>query len=191
VARLPEVFVQSLEPEQAQRLVKIARTSRDRVRLRRAGIVLASVQGRSAAQIAAMFAASEGYVREVIHAFNDTGFAALDPKWSGGRPRKFGPAAHELICQTARSTPSALGQPFATWSLTKLADYLAEHFRADGVDRDDPAGAAQGRYHLAGHQDLEGKPGSPLCGEDGPGPGPLRQPARGRAGDLRRSMPMW
>jgi hypothetical protein len=43
-------------------LVKIARTSKDRVRLRRAGIVLASVQGRTTAQIAEMFAASEGYV---------------------------------------------------------------------------------------------------------------------------------
>jgi hypothetical protein len=60
VARLPEVFVQPLEPEQAQRLVKIVRTSKDGVRLRLAGIVLASAQGRSAAQIAAMFAASEG-----------------------------------------------------------------------------------------------------------------------------------
>jgi transposase len=129
VARQPEVFVQPLEPEQAQRLVKIARTSRDRVRLRRAGIVLASVQGRTAAQIAEMFAASEGCVREVIHAFNDIGFAALDPKWSGGRPRKFGPAARDIICQTARSTASALGQPFTTWSVTKLADYLAEHCR--------------------------------------------------------------
>jgi transposase len=129
VGRQPEVFVQPLEPEQAQRLVKIARSSRDRVRLRRAGIVLASMQGRTAGQIAQLFAASEGYVREVIHAFNDTGFAALDPKWSGGRPRKFGPVARELICQTARSTPSALGQPFTTWSLTKLADYLAEHRR--------------------------------------------------------------
>nr|WP_240522102.1 helix-turn-helix domain-containing protein [Amycolatopsis vastitatis] len=38
-----------------------------------------------------MFAATEGYVREVIHAFNDSGFAALSPKWRGGRPRKFGP----------------------------------------------------------------------------------------------------
>ena len=129
VARQPEVFVRPLEPEQAQRLVKITRTTRDRVRLRRAGIVLASVQGRSAAQIAVMFAASEGYVREVIHAFNEVGFAALDPKWRGGRPRKFTPAARELICQTARSTPSALGQPFTTWSLSKLVAYLAEHRR--------------------------------------------------------------
>jgi hypothetical protein len=78
------VFVKPLEPEQAQRPVKITRTSRDRVRLRRAGVVLASVQGRSASEIAQMFAASEGYVREVIHAFNETEFAALDPKRSGG-----------------------------------------------------------------------------------------------------------
>ena len=45
MARQPEVFVHELEPEQAQRLVKITRTAKDRVRLRRAGIVLASVQG--------------------------------------------------------------------------------------------------------------------------------------------------
>jgi hypothetical protein len=60
MARQPEVFVRPLEPAEAQRLVKITRTARDRVglRLRRAGIVLASVQGRSAAEATAMFAAS-------------------------------------------------------------------------------------------------------------------------------------
>jgi transposase len=129
VARLPEVFVQRLEPEQLQRLVQVTRRSRDRVRLRRAGIVLASVQGRSVGQIVVMFGASDGYVREVIHAFNESGFAALDPKWSGGRPRKFGPAARALICRIARSTPTVLGQPFTTWSLSKLVEYLAEHHR--------------------------------------------------------------
>jgi transposase len=41
--------------------------------------VLASTQGRSAAEAAAMFAATAQYAREVIHAFNDQGFAALDP----------------------------------------------------------------------------------------------------------------
>lgn len=129
MARQPEVFVRELDPEQAQRLVKITRTTRDRVRLRRAEVVLASVQGRSAGEIAMMFAASENYVREVIHAFNQQGFAALDPKWSGGRPRKFGPAARDQICRIARSSPSGLGQPFTTWSLSKLVDYLHEHHR--------------------------------------------------------------
>ena len=127
MARRPEVFVRSLEPEEAQRLVKITRSTRDRVRLRRAGIVLASVQGRPAGEIAVMFAASEGYVREVIHAFNEQGFAALSPKWRGGRPRKFGSAARDQICRVAACKPAELGLPFTTWSLTKLVDYLAEH----------------------------------------------------------------
>lgn len=59
VARKPEVFVRSLEPTEAQRLVKMTRSAKDRVRLRRAGIVLASMQGRSAGEIAMMFAATE------------------------------------------------------------------------------------------------------------------------------------
>ncbi|WP_285484348.1 helix-turn-helix domain-containing protein [Amycolatopsis sp. NBRC 101858] len=41
--------------------------------------MLASAQGRSAREIAAMFAATERYGREVIHAFNDSGFAASSP----------------------------------------------------------------------------------------------------------------
>jgi 2-keto-3-deoxy-6-phosphogluconate aldolase len=72
MARQPEVFVRPLGPVEAQRLVKITRTARDRVRLRRAGIVLASVQGRSAAEAAAMFAATTQYAREVIRACHDS-----------------------------------------------------------------------------------------------------------------------
>ncbi|MFR9803664.1 helix-turn-helix domain-containing protein [Pseudonocardia sp. RS010] len=129
MARQPEVFVRELTPDEAQRLVKITRTARDRVRLRRAGIVLASMQGRTATEAAAMFAAKPQYAREVIHAFNDKGFAALDPKWSGGRPRKFGPHVHEVICRAARTPPQQAGLPFTTWSLTKLVDHLATTHR--------------------------------------------------------------
>jgi transposase len=131
MARQPEVFVRELDPAEAQRLVKITRTARDRVRLRRAGIVLASVQGRSAAEAAAMFAATAQYAREVIHAFNDKGFAALDPKWRGGRPRKFGSDARELICRVARTPPQQAGRSFTTWSLTKLVEHLRERHRIE------------------------------------------------------------
>ena len=48
MARRPEVFVRELEPQEAERLVQITRRTKDRVRLRTAGIVLASLQGRSA-----------------------------------------------------------------------------------------------------------------------------------------------
>jgi transposase len=129
MARQPEVFVRALEPAEAQRLVKITRTARDRVRLRRAGIVLASVQGRSAADAAAMFAATTQYAREVIHAFNELGFAALDPKWSGGRPRRFGPAVREIVCRVAKASPQQLGRPFTVWSLSKPVEYLGERHR--------------------------------------------------------------
>ena len=129
MARQPEVFVRDLDPVEAQRLVKITRTAKDRVRLRRAGIVLASLQGRSAAEAAAMFAATAQYAREVIHAFNERGFATLDPKWSGGRPPRFGPHARELICRVARTPPQQAGRPFTTWSLTKLVEHLAAAHR--------------------------------------------------------------
>ena len=127
MARQPEVFVRSLEPEEAQRLVKISRTTKDRVRLRRAGIVLASAQGRSASEAAGMFAMKPQYAREVIHAFNEQGFAALDPKWSGGRPARFGPPVRETVCRVAKTPPQQLGRPFTTWSLSKLVEYLTEY----------------------------------------------------------------
>jgi hypothetical protein len=41
VARKPEIFVRELSPEEAQRLVKVSRTAKDLVRLRRAGMVRA------------------------------------------------------------------------------------------------------------------------------------------------------
>jgi len=129
MARQPEVFVRELDPAEAQRLVKITRTARDRVRLRRAGIVLASMQGRSPAEAAAMFAATAQYAREVIHAFNAHGFAALDPKWSGGRPRKFGSVAREIVCRVAKTAPPQVGLPFTTWSLTKLVEHLTRAHR--------------------------------------------------------------
>lgn len=62
----------------------------------------------------------------MIHAFNEQGFAALDPKWSGGRPPRFGPPVRELVCRVAKTPPQNLGRPFTTWSLSKLVEYLAE-----------------------------------------------------------------
>jgi transposase len=61
----------------------------------------------------------------VIRAFNESGFAALDPKWSGGRPRTISEQVRRQICLLARCCPRDLGLAFSTWSLAKLAEYLA------------------------------------------------------------------
>lgn len=74
MARKPEVFVRELSAAEGQRLQRTTRTSKDPVRLRRATIVMASAQGRSVPDIAAMFATTQGYVRRVVHEFNEHGF---------------------------------------------------------------------------------------------------------------------
>ncbi|WP_433665366.1 helix-turn-helix domain-containing protein [Nocardia sp. CA-128927] len=49
---------------------------------------MASAQGQPVGLICRLMQVSEGYARQVIHEFNEQGFAALDPKWSGaGRAR--------------------------------------------------------------------------------------------------------
>lgn len=125
MARKPEIFIRELDFDESQRLTRIARTARDRVRLRRAGMALASVQGRSVPEIAVMFAAKEQTVRELIRAFNERGFAALDPKARRGSTPKIDPQVREQICRTAKSDPARLGCPFTRWSLAKLRDHLA------------------------------------------------------------------
>ena len=62
----------------------------------------------------------------MIHAFNDIGFAALDPKWSGGRPRVISEQVRRQACLRARCCPRDLGLAFSTWSLAKLTEYLAD-----------------------------------------------------------------
>ncbi|WP_327582961.1 helix-turn-helix domain-containing protein [Nonomuraea sp. NBC_00507] len=61
--------------------------------------------------ITSLMQVSEGYVRDVIHAFNERGFDALDPKWSGGRPRVISEQVREHICLIARTVPAEWGEP--------------------------------------------------------------------------------
>jgi transposase len=125
MGRSPEVFVRPVTMAEGQRLQRIGRTAKDAVKLRRAIVVLMSAQGQSVPDIAHLLDCSPEYVRGVIHAFNETGFKALDPKWSGGRPRTISEQARRRICLIARCCPRDLGLAFSTWSLTKLAEYLA------------------------------------------------------------------
>ncbi|WP_245676927.1 IS630 family transposase [Nocardia acidivorans] len=124
VARKPEVFVRAVTPEEGRRLQKITKTSKQPVRMRRAIVVMCSAQHQPVPAIARLMHVSEAYVRQVIHEFNERGFEALDPKWSGGRPRKVDRATRERIACIARCCPRDLGWPFSMWSLSKLREVL-------------------------------------------------------------------
>lgn len=105
MARQPSVFVRALSMEEGRRLQKISRTAKDPVKLRRTIVVLMSAQHR-VKSITSLMQVSEDYVRDVIHAFNELGFEALDPKWSEGRPRTIDEQTRERICLIARTSPA-------------------------------------------------------------------------------------
>ena len=77
-------------------------------------------------------------VRDVIHNFNDDGFASLYPKYSGGRPRTFTLPERREIKKIAKSKPAEHGLPFSTWSLAKLADFLVAEGVVDDISHEGP-----------------------------------------------------
>ena len=120
------VRARRLTDEEGRRLQQIVRRGKHgSIRVRRAMIIMASSSGTPAAAIARLVAADEDPVRDVVHAFNEKGLAALDPRWAGGRPRLISDEDIKVIVTTATARPEKLGQPFTHWSLRKLAAHLA------------------------------------------------------------------
>jgi transposase len=113
--------------DEGQKLQRITRTAKNPVRIRRAIVVMMSGQGQTVRDITSLLQVSEDYVRDVIHAFNERGFDALDPKPSGGRRKKIGEQLRSWICTIARTSPADWGLTgFSTWSLTKLREHLLQ-----------------------------------------------------------------
>ncbi|WP_315987672.1 helix-turn-helix domain-containing protein, partial [Actinomadura sp. HBU206391] len=137
MARRPEVFVRPLSVEEGRKLQRITRTAKNPVKLRRAIVVLMSAQGQAARNITHLMQVRDDYVRDVVHAFNERGFAALDPKWSGGRPRTISQTTREHVCLIARTSPVEWGiTAFSTWSLAKLAAHLVKRGVVSAISRE-------------------------------------------------------
>src|SRR6266481_2745263 len=122
------VRARRLTDQEGQRLQQIVRRGKHgSVRVRRAMIIMASAAGTPVSAIARLVAADEDTVRDVIHAFNERGLAALDPRWAGGRPRLISDDDIAFVVTTATTRPTKLGYPFTRWSLRKLAAHLLAH----------------------------------------------------------------
>jgi transposase len=123
------VRARRLQLDEGQGLLRLVRRGcHDPVRYRRALIVLASASGTAVPAIAGLVAADEDTVRDVIHAFNRDGLAALEAHWAGGRPRRITDADVEFIVATARTRPKKLGLAFTHWSIRKLAGYVSGRY---------------------------------------------------------------
>jgi len=79
---------------------------------------------------------SEDRVRDVIRNFNDDGFAALYPKYRGGRPPKFTLPQRREVKKIAKSKPAEHGLPFSTWSLAKLGEFLVAEGVVDDISHE-------------------------------------------------------
>lgn len=124
------VTLREITNEEGNRLLRIVRrTSGSVVTWRRAQIVLLSAQGMTPTRISEVVFTDPDTVREVIHNFNRDGFDALYPRYGGGRPQTFTLPKRQEIKRIALTDPQDLDQPFAAWSLSKLADYVV----AEGV----------------------------------------------------------
>jgi transposase len=119
------VRARRLHPDEGQYLLRLVRRGRqESIRVRRGLMILASSSGTPVPAIARLVAADEDTVRDVIHAFNQRGLAALDPHWAGGAPRRISDDDVAFIVTTARTRPKKLGLPFTRFSIRKLAGYL-------------------------------------------------------------------
>jgi len=98
------VRARRLTDQEGRRLLQIVRRGKhESIRVRRAMIIMASASGPLVPAIARLVAADEDTVRDVIHAFDQKGLAALDPQWAGGRPRLISDDDVEVIVAAART----------------------------------------------------------------------------------------
>jgi transposase len=119
------VRARRLSPEEGQRLLRLVRRGKhDSVRYRRALIIMASASGTPVPAIARLVAADPDTVRDVVHAFNARGLAALEPHWAKGPAPRITEEDITVIIATATMRPKKLRLPFTHWSIRKLTDYL-------------------------------------------------------------------
>ena len=125
-------MVRALSPHEHEVLMAGVR-SNDAVRVRRSQLVLASAAGEHTPAIARRLQVSDQTVRNLLHAFNAAGLAALTPKSS--RPHTSDPAfdaeqARQLLA-LLHQRPRAFGHPTSVWTLALLAQVSV----AEGITR--------------------------------------------------------
>ena|SRR5229473_3826710 len=120
------LFVREISIAEGNRLERTLRHSKNRASLRRAQVILLSVQGMPVKRISKATYLHEVYVRELIRRFNHEGTAILRKRTSPGRPVDFTPEIRAEIVEFALSPPRLLGRPFSRWSLDKLREYLMQ-----------------------------------------------------------------
>ncbi len=123
----PPLTLRALSAEEADALGRLARSRTEPARkVERARICWLAHEGRRVAAIAAEVGVCEATSRTWIKRFNAGGLAGLRDAGRGGRPPTYSAAEVGEVVAASLTDPQALGLPFASWTLDRLATYLAE-----------------------------------------------------------------
>jgi len=116
-----------LTAEQIEAVAELYRTTHNvRLRTRAQMVLLAAEQQLGVREIAAIVRECEGTVRCWLKRYRAHGIEGLQDLWAGGAPAKVTPAYRDQLLQLVRRRPRSLHLPYSTWTLQRLADYLAE-----------------------------------------------------------------
>ena len=106
---------------------KLARSRTASARaVERAHIILLASRGKRVPAIARDLDVTEITVRTWLKRFNAAGLAGLQDRPRSGRPVPYQPEQVSEVIATALTNPQQLHQPFACWTLDRLATYLNE-----------------------------------------------------------------
>lgn len=114
-------------PEQLEALESLYRTTKDvRLRSRAQMILLAAEKGWTASTISEVVRCDQNTVRLWLKRYQAEGIEGLRDEPRPGITPKVTPAYEEKLLAAVRVRPRSLNLAFSTWTLQRLADYLAE-----------------------------------------------------------------
>ena len=119
--------LRALTAEEEQALRELAHSRTVEARLRdRARICWLSHHGLRVRAIQDAVHVADGTVRLWLIRFNADGLDGLRDRRRGGRPATYTPQQVGELVAASLTDPQALGLPFASWTLDRLAAYLHE-----------------------------------------------------------------
>ena len=122
------VKLRKLTPAERRELERLARSRTEEARLvQRARIVLGLAAGERPYQVADRVGVGRMAAYEWQHRFNAEGLMGLTDHPRPGRPPTCTAEQRAEVIAAALTRPDSLGLPFASWTLDRLAAYLAEH----------------------------------------------------------------
>jgi transposase len=119
--------VRDLTPDERASLQRLAQSRTEPARaVERARIIWRAHQGERVPAIAAALRLTEPTVRRWLKRFNAHGLEGLRDQPRAGRPPTYTPEEVGAVIAASLTDPQSLDLPFASWTLDRLAAYIAE-----------------------------------------------------------------